>query len=58
MAKVIACKDMGADCDFVAPGETVDELFQNAAAHGAAVHGMTELPPEVIEKARTLIRDE
>ncbi len=38
MAKVIACKGMGADCDFVARGETEDELFQSAAAHGAAVH--------------------
>ena len=58
MAKVIACRDMGADCDFVARGETEEELFKIAAAHGAAVHGTTELTPAIIEKARTLIREE
>lgn len=58
MAKVIACRDMGADCEFVARGETAEELFKISAAYGGAVHGTTELTPEIIEKARTLIRDE
>lgn len=58
MAKVLYCRDMGADCDFVARGETEEELFKNAAEHGAAVHGMASLPPEAIEQARALIREE
>ncbi len=58
MAKVLACKDLGADCDFVARGETEEELFKATAEHGAQVHGMTDIPPEMIEKAKAMIRDE
>ena len=58
MAKVLACKDLGADCEFVARGETEEELFKAAAEHGAQVHGMTDIPPEMIEKAKAMIRDE
>lgn len=58
MAKIIACRDMGADCDFVARGETVEELFKNAGEHGREVHGMTEVTPEMREKALSLVRDE
>ena len=58
MAKALARRDMGADCDFVARGETEEELFKAAAEHGAQVHGMTEVPPEMVEKAKSLIRNE
>ena len=58
MAKTIACRDMGADCDFVARGETLEELFKNAGEHGRAVHGMTGVIPEMREKGLTLVRDE
>ena len=58
MAKTIACRDMGADCDFVARGENLEELFKNAGEHGRAVHGMTEVTPEMREKALSLVRDE
>ena len=58
MAKVVYRRDMGADCDFAARGETEEELFKVAAKHGAAVHGITQLSPEQVEKARTLIREE
>ena len=33
-----ACKDAGVECDFVATGETVDEVKQNAFAHAQVVH--------------------
>ncbi|MFQ5934626.1 MAG: DUF1059 domain-containing protein [Dehalococcoidia bacterium] len=58
MAKVVSCRDVGMDCDFVARGETEEDLLKNAAAHGQAVHGMDQVPPEVIERVRSLIRDE
>ena len=58
MAKTIACRDMGADCDFVARAETVEELFKNAGEHAKAVHGMTEVTPEMREKALSMVRDE
>ncbi|MBW6503791.1 DUF1059 domain-containing protein [bacterium] len=58
MAKVISCKDAGVDCDFVARGETEEELFRNALEHGRAYHGMTEIPIDLQEKMRRLIREE
>lgn len=58
MAKVIRCSDAGVDCDFIARGETEEELFKNALEHGRIAHGMTELSEELKEKMRYLIRDE
>ena len=58
MAKALSCKDLGADCDFVARGETEEDVFKAVAEHGAQAHGMTDVPPEMIEKAKSLIREE
>ncbi len=59
MAKIINCSDMGAsDCTFVARGETMEEVLSVGAEHGKAVHGITDLTPEVVEKVKSLIRDE
>lgn len=33
-----ACKDSGVDCDFVATGETVEEVKEKAFAHAGVVH--------------------
>jgi predicted small metal-binding protein len=33
-----ACKDAGVDCDFVATGETVEEVKENAFAHAEVAH--------------------
>jgi predicted small metal-binding protein len=58
MPKVISCRDAGVDCDFVARGETEEELFRNALEHGRTFHGMKEIPNELKEKMRSLIREE
>jgi predicted small metal-binding protein len=58
MTKVIHCRDAGVDCDFVARGETEEELFRNALEHGRTSHGMTEIPKDLQEKMRKLIREE
>ncbi len=58
MAKVVHCRDVVLDCDFVARAETEEELLQKAAAHGQAEHGMTEMPPDVLQRVKSLIRDE
>jgi len=57
MAKELSCREMGVDCDFVARGKTVDEVLQQAAEHGRKAHNMQQLSPEIVAKARTLIRD-
>lgn len=33
-----ACKDAGVNCNFVATGETVEEVKTNAFAHAGVVH--------------------
>jgi len=58
MTKTIRCKDAGVDCDFVVRGETEEELFRNALEHGRTFHGMTEIPPDLQDKMRMLIREE
>ncbi len=58
MTKVLYCKDIGFDCGFVARAESEEELLQRAAQHAERDHGITELPPEVIERVRAAIRDE
>lgn len=58
MTKVLKCRDLGTDCDFVARAETEEDLFKIVAEHGKEVHSMEEVPPEMLEKARAAIREE
>jgi predicted small metal-binding protein len=58
MSKVLKCRDVGMDCDFVARGETEEEILKQAAKHAGKTHGMTEMSAEVIAKVRSAIRDE
>jgi predicted small metal-binding protein len=58
MTKVLKCRDVGVDCDFVARGATAEEVMEKAAAHAGKDHGFTEIPPELAEKAKAAIRDE
>ena len=46
------------DCDFVAKGETEQEVLQQCAEHARTAHGMNELPPELAAKVHSCIRDE
>jgi len=58
MAKVIQCRDIGMDCDFVARAETEEEILKKTAEHAQTVHNMKEIPEEVLAKVRAAIRDE
>jgi predicted small metal-binding protein len=58
MAKTINCRDAGVDCDFVAKGETDQEVLQQCAEHARTAHGMNELPAELASKVQAAIRDE
>lgn len=58
MAMILKCRDVGVDCDYVCRGETEEELFRDASAHGREAHGMTEIPAELVERARLFIRTE
>jgi predicted small metal-binding protein len=52
------CRDVGVDCDFVARGETVENILRQCAEHARSAHDMTEIPPELADKVRAAIRDE
>jgi len=58
MSKIVSCREVGVDCDFVAKGETEQEVLQQCAAHARKEHGMTELPEDLAKKVRGAIRDE
>ena len=58
MAKILRCRDVGVDCDFVTSGATVEEVIEKASEHACADHGFTGIPPELAEKVKAAIRDE
>lgn len=58
MAKVLTCREVGMDCDFVARGNSEEEILARAAAHAQKDHGFASIPPEVIEKVKAAIHDE
>jgi len=54
--KQLSCRDAGAPCDFLVRAETEDEVLAVAAAHGARVHGMKEVTPDLKNKMKSLIK--
>jgi predicted small metal-binding protein len=58
MAKMVSCRDVGVDCDFVARGETDQDILKQCAEHARSAHNMTELPPELATKVKAAIRTE
>jgi len=57
MAKILSCKDVGVSCEWSACAETEDELMRMASEHAQQDHGMSEIPPDIAEKARNAIRE-
>ena len=58
MAKVIRCRDVGVDCDFEAKGNTIEEVMEKTRKHAREGHGFSDIPPELVDKVKSLIRDE
>jgi len=58
MAKIVSCRDVGVDCDFVAKGETEQDILQQCTEHARSAHNMAEIPAELVDKVRGAIRDE
>ena len=56
--KVVNCRDVGVDCDFVARGETVDDVLRQCVEHARSEHGYADVPPELVDKVKAAIRDE
>ncbi len=61
MGMKFACKDTGVVCDYVAHGETLDEMMAQIAKHAKEVHSYTEeqlSDPAMIETIKSLIKTE
>jgi predicted small metal-binding protein len=58
MAKLLKCKDVGLDCDFVAHGRTEDEVLKKAAEHARKDHGIKRVTKDYIKSWQKLIHNE
>jgi predicted small metal-binding protein len=56
MAKELRCNDIMPGCDFVARGETEQEIMAKAAEHAREKHGLNEIDEETAKKVRSQIR--
>ena len=57
MTKVLRCGDLMDGCDYVAKGETDEDILKAAAAHAKEVHGL-DATPELVEQVKGVIREE
>ena len=55
--KQFACGNVVTGCDGVVQGETEDDVLAAAAAHAKEVHGMDQVPPEVVTAIKSGITD-
>lgn len=60
LAKILRCKHIGPDatCQFVARGETEQDILEQVASHAKTAHGITEVPPELVQAALSNIQNE
>jgi predicted small metal-binding protein len=56
MSKQLACKDFGHSCNFVAKGETAEDILPQVAKHATEVHKM-QVTPELVAAAKAKIRE-
>ena len=58
MKKVIRCRDVGFDCNGVIKAATENEALAMAAEHAKTVHGVKDITPEIVQKIKSVMRDE
>jgi predicted small metal-binding protein len=51
------CRDAGMNCDYVARGETNEEILRKAGEHAREAHQMT-VSPDLARKVESMIHDE
>jgi predicted small metal-binding protein len=55
----VSCRDVGVDCDYVAKGETEEEIMRDAGEHAVRDHGYNKeeiMTPQMKDKIRSHIR--
>lgn len=58
MAKTLHCADVMPGCDYVAKGDSEQDVLQQAAEHARTVHNVAEITPELVAQVQAKIRDE
>jgi predicted small metal-binding protein len=56
MAKILKCKDVGVDCDFVASGKTEEEVLKKAAEHARKDHNIKRVTKDYLNSWRKHIK--
>ena len=57
MSKTLKCGDLMPGCDFVAQGESEEDILRQAAAHAKEAHGIDEVTDELVAQVRAKISD-
>lgn len=56
MAKILKCKDVGVDCDFVVSGKTEEEVLKKASEHARKDHNIKRVTKDYLDSWRKLIK--
>jgi predicted small metal-binding protein len=57
MAKELRCGDIMPGCDYVARGESVEDVLAKGAEHARDVHGILEMDEATAAKVQAAIRE-
>ena len=57
MSRIMRCRDVGADCDFIAEGQNDEEIIAKVTQHAREAHGYPDIPPDMVAKVRAAIHE-
>jgi predicted small metal-binding protein len=57
MPKELRCGDLMPGCEAVLEGKDEAEVMARAAEHARSAHGVQQVPPELVGKVRSAIRE-
>lgn len=58
MEKVIHCRDVGFDCDGIIKAKTEEEALKLATEHANSAHGVKVVTSKIVEKIKSVMREE
>ena len=58
MTKVLKCGDVVPGCEAEIKADSEHEVLRQAAEHARTAHNMDSIPPDVLSKVKSAIRDE
>jgi predicted small metal-binding protein len=57
MSKILKCGEVNPGCNFEIRGDSEHDVLRRAADHAKTAHRMENIPPEVLSKVKSAIRD-